>query len=40
VNLVGNYALHFSFSDHHDTGIYPFTLLRAFCPCGCKGNTE
>jgi len=35
VDLVGNYALHFSFSDHHDTGIYPFTLLRSICPC-CK----
>ena len=31
--LVGNYALHFSFSDHHATGIYPFTLLREICPC-------
>jgi DUF971 family protein len=33
VDLVGNYALHFSFSDHHETGIYPFTVLRAICPC-------
>ena len=32
-DLVGNYALHFSFSDHHDTGIYPFTVLRKICPC-------
>lgn len=37
-DLVGNYALHFSFSDHHETGIYPFTLLRALCPC-CTVNT-
>ncbi len=36
-DLVGNYALHFSFSDHHETGIYPFTLLRALCPC-CAVN--
>ena len=33
VELVGNYALHFTFSDHHTTGIYPFTVLRAICPC-------
>jgi DUF971 family protein len=33
VELVGNYALHFEFSDHHTTGIYPFTVLRAICPC-------
>lgn len=33
VDLVGKYALHFTFSDHHETGIYPFSLLRAICPC-------
>lgn len=33
VQLVGNYALHFTFSDHHTTGIYPFTVLRGLCPC-------
>ena len=33
VELVGNYALHFSFSDHHATGIYPFKVLREICPC-------
>ena len=32
-DLVGNYALHFDFSDHHSTGIYPFTVLRGLCPC-------
>lgn len=26
--LVGNYAVHFSFSDGHDTGIYSFEYLR------------
>jgi len=36
-DLVGNYAVHFAFSDHHETGIYPFTLLRALCPC-CTVN--
>lgn len=33
VNLVGNYALHFSWSDGHDTGIYSFDYLRKLCPC-------
>ena len=33
VSLVGNYALHFEFSDGHSTGIYPFTVLRSLCPC-------
>jgi DUF971 family protein len=32
-DLVGNYALHFTFSDHHATGIYSFQALRAICPC-------
>jgi len=31
--LTGNYALSFSFSDHHDTGIYHFDHLRKICPC-------
>jgi len=30
---VGNYALHFSFSDGHTTGIYSFDYLRRICPC-------
>jgi DUF971 family protein len=30
---VGNYALHFAFSDGHDTGIYTFEYLRRLCPC-------
>lgn len=29
VSPVGNYALTFSFSDQHSTGIYPFSLLRS-----------
>ena len=28
VRLVGNYALALSFSDGHETGIYPFRMLR------------
>jgi DUF971 family protein len=30
---VGRYALQFQWSDGHATGIYPFELLRALCPC-------
>jgi DUF971 family protein len=30
---VGRYALRFLFSDFHDTGIYPFDLLRSVCLC-------
>ena len=38
VEPVGNYALSFSFSDHHDTGLYHFDLLRSICPCeSCRG---
>ena len=31
--LVGKYALSFSFSDGHGTGIYPFEALRRMCLC-------
>lgn len=31
--LVGNYAVRFTWTDGHDTGIYPFSGLRASCPC-------
>jgi DUF971 family protein len=35
---VGNYALHFDWSDGHTTGIYSFEYLRRICPCpGCVG---
>jgi DUF971 family protein len=33
VAAVGNYALTFSWSDGHDTGIYTFDHLRRICPC-------
>ena len=33
VELVGNYAVHFTFSDQHATGIYSFKILRELCPC-------
>ncbi len=39
VNLVGQYALQFGFSDGHSTGIYTFSHLRKVCPCDtCKGR--
>ena len=33
IQLVGRYALQFSWNDGHDTGIYPFEVLRETCPC-------
>jgi ATP-binding protein involved in chromosome partitioning len=37
--LVGNYALHFDWSDGHTTGIYSFDYLRRICPCAeCAGT--
>lgn len=33
VEAVGGYALSFSFSDRHATGIYHFGYLRELCPC-------
>lgn len=33
IRYVGRYALAFNWSDGHDTGIYPFELLREICPC-------
>jgi DUF971 family protein len=33
VAAVGNYALSFSWSDGHSTGIYTFDYLREICPC-------
>ncbi len=32
-SLVGNYAVSFSFSDGHGSGIYTFEALRRLCPC-------
>ncbi len=31
--LVGSYAIRLDWSDGHSTGIYPFSSLRACCPC-------
>jgi DUF971 family protein len=33
VGRVGAYALRFTWSDGHQTGIYPFTFLRQICEC-------
>jgi len=33
VRLVGQYAVHFVWSDGHSTGIYPFDRLLEICPC-------
>ncbi|MBI2956454.1 MAG: DUF971 domain-containing protein [Acidobacteria bacterium] len=30
---VGHYAVRFTFSDAHATGIYSFEYLREICPC-------
>ncbi len=30
---VGFYAIQILWSDAHSTGIYPFEVLRALCPC-------
>ncbi len=34
VALVGNYAITIRFSDGHETGIYPFRMLRENDPSG------
>ncbi len=31
--LVGNYAIRFTWADRHGSGIYGFSSLRASCPC-------
>ncbi len=33
IRLVGNYAIHFDWSDGHGTGIYTYDFLAARCPC-------
>ncbi|GBL40218.1 MAG: DUF971 domain-containing protein [Nitrospiraceae bacterium] len=33
VQPVGRYALQFTWSDGHDTGIYSYGLLRRICQC-------
>ncbi len=37
IETVGNYALHISWSDGHNTGIYTYDQLRLLCGCDeCK----
>jgi DUF971 family protein len=39
VRAVGNYALSLVWADGHDTGIYPYAMLRSLCPCDdCRGQ--
>jgi DUF971 family protein len=33
LKLVGGYAVHFTWSDGHSTGIYPWEYLLTICPC-------
>jgi ATP-binding protein involved in chromosome partitioning len=33
MDLVGQYAIHITWSDGHGTGIYNFRDLRENCPC-------
>ncbi len=33
ISPVGRYAVQFSWTDGHDTGIYTFEHLRDLCPC-------
>jgi DUF971 family protein len=41
IELVGQYAVHFDFSDTHHTGIYSFEYLRELCRCAaCAGRVE
>lgn len=38
---VGWYALQFTFTDRHETGIYSYELLRQFCPCAeCQKSSS
>ncbi|MEQ8763386.1 MAG: DUF971 domain-containing protein [Planctomycetota bacterium] len=32
IDVVGRYALSFTWSDGHATGIYPYEYLRELCP--------
>jgi prepilin-type processing-associated H-X9-DG protein len=32
-HAVGNYAIQFTFTDGHATGIYSYDHLRTICPC-------
>jgi DUF971 family protein len=37
--MVGRYAVAFSWSDGHSTGIYPYGYLLGICECdACAGK--
>ena len=38
--LVGNYAIRFTWADGHGNGIYGFSSLRASCPCPACNQGE
>jgi DUF971 family protein len=39
VNMVGKYAINFSWNDSHNSGLYTWEFLREWCPCEeCKGR--
>lgn len=41
IEYVGRYALRFTWPDGHDTGIYPYDLMRRICPCEeCRADDE
>jgi|SoiMethySBSTD1v2_1073268.scaffolds.fasta_scaffold454386_2 ATP-binding protein involved in chromosome partitioning len=37
---VGSYGLRIRWSDGHDTGIYTYDRLRAFCGCAACGGPK
>jgi len=40
VEIVGNYALAFQFSDGHAQGIYTFDMLRRLCACAACASRK
>lgn len=39
ISPIGRYALGFTWTDGHRTGIYSFDFLRRSCPCeNCRGE--
>ena len=41
IQVIGNYALQFNWSDGHSTGIYTYDYLRELCPCPtCRAPRE
>ncbi len=41
IQVIGNYALQFNWSDCHSTGIYTYDYLRELCSCQtCRAPRE